>query len=102
MFSSSIFSFFVEDEKGSALFSFQRKDASKPPIARKPMESSNGPVGPRLLAAAPASCPANIATRESPAYAYCVVKGRFQVESSFKLIICFRVILGGIKIRPII
>ena len=39
----------------SALFSFQRNDASAAPAIRKPMESSNGPVGPRTPAAAPAN-----------------------------------------------
>jgi hypothetical protein len=29
------------------LFSFQRSEAKTPPAARKPMESSNGPVDPR-------------------------------------------------------
>jgi hypothetical protein len=54
----------------SALFSFHRKDASNAPAAKNPMDNSNGPVGPRFPAAAPANCPAKIATIESPAYAY--------------------------------
>jgi len=53
----------------SALFSFHRMDASIPPAIRNPMDSSNGPVGPRAPAATVASCPARIATSESPAYA---------------------------------
>jgi hypothetical protein len=39
----------------SALFSFQRKDASAAPAAKNPMDNSNGPDGPRAPAAAPAS-----------------------------------------------
>ena len=38
-----------------ATFSFHKKAASAPPRARKPVDNSNGPVGPRLEAAAPAN-----------------------------------------------
>ena len=40
----------------SATFSFQRRPAASAPAARKPAESSKGPVGPRIAAAAAASC----------------------------------------------
>ena len=51
----------------SATFSFQRRPAASAPAARKPAESSKGPVGPRIAAAAAASCPARMATSASPA-----------------------------------
>jgi len=50
-----------------ATFSFHRNDANSPPMIRKPTDSSKGPVGPRDKAAAPAICPARMATIESPA-----------------------------------
>jgi len=51
----------------TATFSFHRKEANNPPMIRKPMDSSKGPVGPRDKAAAPAIWPARMATIESPA-----------------------------------
>merc|ERR1719253_1426817 len=53
----------------TATFSFHRKEANNPPMIRKPMDSSKGPVGPRDKAAAPAIWPARMATIESPAEA---------------------------------
>jgi len=50
-----------------ALFSPQVKDARMAPRARTTTDNSNGPVGPRREAAAPAMVPAKIATSESPA-----------------------------------
>mmetsp|Transcript_41371 Transcript_41371/g.41996 ORF Transcript_41371/g.41996 Transcript_41371/m.41996 type:complete len:211 (+) Transcript_41371:569-1201(+) len=52
-----------------ATFSFQRNEANIPPRTRNTVDSSKGPVGPRVLAAVAASWPAMIATIESPAYA---------------------------------
>ena len=53
----------------TALFSVQSKLVKAAPAAKKPNDNLNGPVGPLRFAAAPASCPAKIATIESPAYA---------------------------------
>lgn len=51
----------------AAIFSFHKNEASTPPNRRKTVDNSNGPVGPRLVAAKLANCPAIIATIESPA-----------------------------------
>lgn len=59
----------LDDLDTSALFSFHKKVERSAPAAKNAMDNSNGPVGPRLPAAAPANCPARIATIESPAYA---------------------------------
>ncbi len=57
----------VDDEP---TFSFQRREVNNAPTAKTTIDSSNGPVGPpRFEAASAASCPAEIATIESPAYA---------------------------------
>ena len=54
-------------DDGVALFSVQSTEARRPPATRNPTDNSKGPVGPRPEAAAPASCPARMATIESPA-----------------------------------
>lgn len=69
----SLFSFLpssFEDWAISALFSSHKKVDRSAPAAKNAIDNSKGPVGPRLPAAAPANCPAKIATIESPAYAY--------------------------------
>mmetsp|Transcript_55130 Transcript_55130/g.130853 ORF Transcript_55130/g.130853 Transcript_55130/m.130853 type:complete len:310 (-) Transcript_55130:701-1630(-) len=50
-------------------FSFHWNMAISAPMARNTTEISKGPQGPRAAAATPASCPAEMATRLSPAYA---------------------------------